>query len=90
MKLSGLFTELMGIRSNVTNVKSNVTSNVTTNVTSNVTSQEIIETDATKIIEKDELQLRFKEQSEWYRLNGGACLCSCINCINARKRKALI
>ena len=78
MKLSGLFTELMGIRSNVTNVKSNVTS------------QEIIKTDATEIIEKDELQLRFKEQSEWYRLNGGACLCDCINCINARKLKALI
>jgi len=62
------------------------------------TSSEIIKTDTTDIIKTDELrdldkekiQVLFKEQYEWYRLNSGKCLCDCINCINARKLKALI
>ena len=54
-------------------------------------SAEIIKTDTTEIIntaaeqKEKELQDRFQEQSEWYRLYGGTCLCDCINCINARK-----
>jgi hypothetical protein len=58
---------------------------------------EIIKTDTTNIIKTDELRIMednqqalFKEQAEWYRLNRGTCLCDCVNCINARKLKALI
>jgi len=48
---------------------------------------EIIKTDTIEIIKRDttELQVLFKAQAEWYRLNGGTCLCDCINCISARK-----
>ena len=63
---------------------------------------EIIETDTTEIINTDtggkgELQRRkesievpFKKQAEWYKLNSGKCLCDCVNCIDARKKKVLI
>jgi len=50
---------------------------------------EIINTDTSEIIKTDELKLRFKEQFEWYKLNSGTCLCDCVNCVNARKLKAL-
>ena len=63
---------------------------------------EIIKTDATEIIKtdpnsegklqhnKESIQVLFKEQAEWYRLNSGKCLCDCVNCIDARKNKVLI
>jgi len=63
---------------------------------------EIISADTTKIIEtdptgkgelqlyKESIQVLFKEQAEWYRLNSGKCLCDCVNCIDARKKKVLI
>ena len=41
-----------------------------------------------KLRQDEERQALFKEQSEWYRLNGGKLLCDCTNCINARDLKA--
>jgi hypothetical protein len=40
------------------------------------------------VIDTKELQVRFQEQNEWYRLHGGTQLCDCSNCINARELKA--
>jgi hypothetical protein len=63
---------------------------------------EIIKTDPIEIIKtdpngkgklqrhKESIQVLFKEQAEWYRLNSGKCLCDCVNCIDARKKKVLI
>jgi hypothetical protein len=43
-----------------------------------------------KLTEQEEKMLvSFQEQSDWYRLHSGSCLCDCINCINARKLRAV-